>query len=453
MKKEKATILIIDDDEDVLLSAQLMLKRHYEKVVTAPHPRELNHLLSRERPHLVLLDMNFRLGFNNGEEGLYWLQHIKDVNPDIPVILMTAFGEIELAVEALQLGASDFILKPWENEKLRDKISKALEGRKPTQSIPQGNGQPTTIPPSEFIMGSSSSFQQVMDIVEKVSKTAANVLILGESGTGKQQVARQIHALSDRRDQVFVHVDLGALSENLFESELFGHKKGAFTDAKEDKKGRFEMASGGTIFLDEIGNLPLNLQAKLLSVLQDRKFSRIGEGEERKVDARFIFATNAPLEEWVQEGKFREDLMYRINTIEVPLPALRERKEDIQAFLQHFLKIFTQKYEKSSLQLTREALGALKNYHWPGNIRELQHAMERAVILAEGETIRAADFRFKKEGESTGEIGLNNLNLQEIEKLLIEKALSRNGGNISQAARDLGLTRAALYRRMEKHNL
>ncbi|MEM8891367.1 MAG: sigma-54 dependent transcriptional regulator, partial [Bacteroidota bacterium] len=346
MKKTAATILVIDDDDDVLLSAELLLKRTFTRILTDTHPRDLNQLISKEKPDLILLDMNYRVGFNDGEEGLYWLSHIQDINPEIPVILMTAYGEVELAVQALKMGANDFILKPWKNEQLLEKIDKALEqssSKNARFKKKNKNIQEQSQEEFRFVIGESDAMKEVMQVVEKVSATTANVLLLGESGTGKQHIARKIHAMSDRKDKAFVHVDLGSLSENLFESELFGHRRGAFTDAKEDKKGRFEMAAGGTIFLDEIGNLPLNLQAKLLMVLQDRKVSRIGEGEVRKVDARFIFATNAPLAQWVEEGKFREDLMYRINTIEVSLPPLRDRKDDIREFIKYYVKFYAAK--------------------------------------------------------------------------------------------------------------
>lgn len=456
MKKTTATILVIDDDDDVLLSAELLLKRNYTRILTDSHPRDLNQLISKEKPDLILLDMNYRVGFNDGEEGLYWLSHIQDINPEIPVILMTAYGEVELAVQALKMGANDFILKPWKNEQLLEKIEKALEqsGSKNARFKKKNkNIQEQSQEEFRFVIGESDAMKEVMQVVEKVSATTANVLLLGESGTGKQHIARKIHEMSDRRDKAFIHVDLGSLSENLFESELFGHRRGAFTDAKEDKKGRFEMAAGGTIFLDEIGNLPLNLQAKLLMVLQDRKVSRIGEGEVRRVDARFIFATNAPLAQWVEEGKFREDLMYRINTIEVALPPLRERKDDIREFIKYYVKFYAVKYDKMGLGVERGACKMLKTHNWPGNIRELQHAIERAVIMSEGNEIKVSDFKLKKTASGNGSMDLENLNIQDIEKLLIEKALSKHSGNISKAAKDLGLTRAALYRRMEKYNL
>lgn len=459
MKKTTATILVIDDDEDVLLSAKLLLKRSYTSVITKSHPRELNTILSQEKPDLVLLDMNYRVGFNDGEEGLYWLSHILDVNPDIPVILMTAFGEVELAVNALKIGAVDFVLKPWENDTLDAKIKEVLRSSREKRAIANKSRKNTSASTDgkkevfPFVVGKSSAMGEVMKVIEKVSPTTANILLLGESGTGKQHIARKIHQLSELKDKPFIHVDLGSLSETLFESELFGHRKGAFTGAHEDKKGRFEMANGGTIFLDEIGNLSLGLQAKLLSVLQDRKVSRIGEGEERSVDARFLFATNAPLETWVREGKFREDLMYRINTIEIKLPPLRERKEDIREFIKYYVQFYAEKYNKQGIEMESSACMLLKQHSWPGNIRELQHAIERAVIMSEGEKIARSDFKLSSQKNVGGEVGLGSLNLQEIEKLLVEKALNKHKGNISKAAKDLGLTRAALYRRMEKYEL
>lgn len=452
MRKTPATILVIDDDEDVLLSAKLLLKRSFERVVTHSHPRDLNQLLSSEKPDLVLLDMNFRVGFNDGEEGIYWLQHIKDIRPDLPVILMTAYGEVELAVRAVKLGAFDFVLKPWTNEQLLQKVSLALKST-PSKFKNGGNKRSPSPPTFHFVEGNSQSMREVIKLIEKVSPTEANILILGESGTGKQALARKIHELSERKDKPFVHVDLGALSGNLFESELFGYKKGAFTDAKEDRKGRFELAEGGTIFLDEIGNLPLNLQVKLLAVLQERKVSRLGEGIERPLNVRFLCATNAELAFEAREGRFREDLMYRINTIEIKIPPLRNRQEDISIFIRHFIAIFSEKYKKEGLTISREALNLLNGHNWPGNIRELEHAVERAVILSDGKEIQPGDFRLNKGKEDPFDPDMDNLNLQDIEIMLIEKALAKHSGNISKAARDLGLTRAALYRRMEKYNL
>ncbi len=459
MKKTEATILVIDDDEDVLITVNLLLKQKYSRIITRSNPREINRLVSTESIDLILLDMNYRLGFNDGKEGMYWLKHILEINPEIVVILMTAFGEVELAVEAIKTGAFDFILKPWSNEKFLATINAALELRlsnlklkvlKTTnkalkEEIDSGFGP---------IIGSSDAMQKVIETIRKVSDTPVNILILGENGTGKQHIAREIHRLSKRKDKPFVHVDLGSLSENLFEGELFGHKKGAFTDAKEDKIGRFEMAEDGTIFLDEIGNLSLSLQKKLLTVLQDLKISRIGEGIERPIKARMLFATNAPLKEWVAEGKFRQDLMYRINTLEIEIPPLRSRPSDIPEFVHFYLQSFKEKYHKPNLTISKEALDVLKTHRWPGNIRELQHTIERGVILADGIEIKATDFNLTDALTTQGSTAIpDNFNLKEIERLLIEKALEKHHSNISKAAKELGLTRAALYRRMEKYNL
>ena len=459
MKKTEATILVIDDDEDVLISANLLLKQKYTNIITRSNPREINHLITTEAIDIILLDMNYRVGFNDGKEGMYWLKHIKEINPDIVLILMTAFGEVELAVDAIKGGAFDFILKPWSNEKFMATVNAALELRRSNQrlralkttnkalkeEINKGFGP---------IIGSSEAMQKVIETIRKVSDTPANVLILGENGTGKQHIAREIHRLSKRRKKPFVHVDLGSLSESLFEGELFGHKKGAFTDAKEDKIGRFELAEDGTLFLDEIGNLPLSLQKKLLTVLQDLKVSRIGEGVERPVNARLIFATNAPINQWVSEGKFRQDLLYRINTIEIEIPPLRARPSDIPEFVQFYLQSFKDKYHKPELKISKEALDVLKEHPWPGNIRELQHTIERGVIMADGKEIKATDFNLTDASKVQHASAIpDNFNLKEIEKLLIEKALEKHHGNISKASKELGLTRAALYRRMEKYNL
>ncbi len=459
MKKTEATILVIDDDEDVLITANLLLKQKYTKIITRNNPREINRLISTESIDLILLDMNYRVGFNDGKEGMYWLKHILEINPEIVVILMTAFGEVELAVDAIKTGAFDFILKPWSNEKFLATVNAALELHRSNQKlkvlkttnkalkeeIEKGFGP---------IIGSSAAMQKVIATIKKVSDTPANVLILGENGTGKQHLAREIHRLSKRKNKPFVHVDLGSLSENLFEGELFGHKRGAFTDAKEDKIGRFEMAEDGTLFLDEIGNLPLNLQKKLLTVLQDLKVSRLGEGVERPINARLVFATNAPLKKWVADGKFRQDLLYRINTIEIEIPPLRSRPSDIPEFVQFYLHSFKEKYHKPELTISKEALDVLKAHRWPGNIRELQHTIERGVIMADSKEIKASDFNLTDAPSMHHSTAIpENFNLTEIEKLLVEKALEKHQGNISKAAKDLGLTRAALYRRMEKYNL
>lgn len=460
MQKEKAGILVIDDDSDILLSAKLFLKNRFTNVLISNHPTELNKLLSTENIDLILLDMNYRVGFNDGKEGLYWLKHIKEIKPDIVVILMTAYGEVELAVEAIKTGAFDFILKPWSNEKFLATINAGIAFRKGNKKAKVSRSSNKALIDDlsqeyKSVVGKSAQIKDLFNKVEKVGATDANVLILGENGTGKQHIAREIHKISNRKDGPFVHVDLGSLTENLFESELFGYKKGAFTDAKEDKAGRFEIAENGSIFLDEIGNLPINLQSKILSSIQDRKYTRLGDTVERKFNARLIFATNAPLHEWVEEGRFREDLMYRINTVEITIPPLRDRKEDIPEFINFYFDLYAKKYMKDSLVLSEEVMEILCEHSWPGNIRELQHSLERGVIMSDGKELKKEDFNLV-ESSSSQEQNLNHiddLNLEKVEKLLIEKALSKYHGNISKAASELGLTRAALYRRMEKHNL
>lgn len=459
MTKSKATILIIDDDEDVLLSAKLFLKKHFTNILIRNSPKELNQLLSTESIDVIILDMNYRIGFNDGREGMYWLKHIINVRPQMVVILMTAYGEVELAVDAIKKGAFDFILKPWTNEKFLATIHAGLELSRTKQKVSLLESANEVLADNisqKFgpIIGSSSAMQKIMKVVDKVSKTDANMLILGENGTGKQHLAREIHRRSLVKNGPFVHVDLGALSESLFESELFGHKKGAFTDAQEDKPGRFELAENGTLFLDEIGNLPYKLQSKLLTVLQDKKVSRLGEGIERPFNARLLFATNAPLSQWVSEGKFRQDLMYRINTVEIEIPSLRQRPEDIKEFVNHFLETFKRKYHKSHLKINEEALKMLEDHYWPGNIREVQHTLERGVIMSDVHEIRVTDFNLSSSPVAHDDIEkFDNLNLQDIEKLLVEKALVKHKGNVSKAAKELGLTRAALYRRLEKFNL
>ncbi len=461
MNKTKATILIIDDDEDVLLSAKLLLKKQYEKVITRNSPKEINQLISTEKIDIIVLDMNYRIGFNDGKEGIYWLKHILSINPKMVVILMTAYGEVELAVDCIKNGAFDFILKPWSNEKFIATIHAGLELSKSNHKISileQTNKSLQKSSEQKFgtIIGKSSSMLSVMKTIDKVSSTEASILILGENGTGKQHLAREIHKRSEFSNGPFVHVDLGALSESLFESELFGHKKGAFTDAYEDKPGRFEMAENGTLFLDEIGNLPYNLQSKLLTVLQDRKVTRLGESIERFFNARLLFATNAPLNQWVSDGKFRQDLLFRINTVEITIPPLRNRKEDIKEFVMYYLHLFRDKYHKSHLQINKEAFAVLEKHNWPGNVREIQHTIERGVIMADDHEITPDDFNLSKLPTSSLKNSVDSydtLNIQEVEKLLIEKALKKYEGNISKAAKDLGLTRAALYRRLEKFNL
>ncbi len=446
MSKYNATILIIDDDEDVLLSAKLLLKKHYETVITRNNPKEINQLISKENIDVIVLDMNYRIGFNDGKEGIYWLKHILSINSKMVVILMTAYGEVELAVNAIKMGAFDFILKPWSNEKFLATINAALELSRSNQKISILKYTNEALQKSNDqkfgpIIGRSDAMQEVMKTIKKVSVTDACILILGENGTGKQHFAREIHKRSNNSNGPFIHVDLGSLSENLFESELFGHKKGAFTDASEDKPGRFEIAENGTLFLDEIGNLPYNLQSKLLTVLQDKKVSRLGEGIERPFNARLLFATNAPLNQWVKEGKFRQDLMFRINTVEITIPPLRDRPEDISDFVTLYLDLFRKKYHKSHLKITDEAKKVLQSHKWPGNVREIQHTIERGVIMSDDQEIKPSDFNLNLLAPESISINeeYDNLNIKDIEKLLVKKALEKYEGNISKL-HELNLT-------------
>lgn len=456
MQKVQAKILIIDDDPDVLTTARLFLKHRFSEVIAVEHPRAMNTLLSEHAFDLILLDMNFTKGDNDGREGIYWLSHIKEISPDTTVILMTAYGDVALAVDAIKKGATDFVLKPWENEKLLATIHSALQLSKSKQKVHKleetrkSLEQDRDLALGEFI-GESEAMRNLMKTVEKVGNTDANVLILGENGTGKTLIARALHKASLRNNESFVHVDLGALNENLFESELFGHKKGAFTDAHQDRAGRFELADTGTLFLDEIGNLPLHLQAKLLTVIQNRTLTRLGDVKEFSFDVRLICATNMPIHNMVGNGEFRQDLLYRVNTVELIIPPLRDRVEDIPHLANHFLGKFGRKYNKTEMSLSPELLNELMDYHWPGNIRELEHAIERMVILSDTNRLTAENVNFHALGSE--EALPESLNLDEMERYLIDKAIRKHKGNISKAASDLGLTRAALYRRIEKHGI
>jgi len=461
MKKIPAGILIVDDDLDILVSARIFLKQHFQQVNICQDPKELHGIVTQGETDIIMLDMNYRKGTNDGKEGLYWLKFLQETDPTLIVVLMTAFGDVELAVESLKAGATDFILKPWNNEKLLATLSAAWKlrstGKKlqKAEQVQESLQQDLLGTPPLLVTGHASAMTGVLHTIRKAAPTDANILILGENGTGKQVMAMEIHRLSSRSKDVFIHVDLGALHANLFESELFGHVKGAFTDAREDKAGRFELAEGGTLFLDEIGNLPLHLQSKLLHALQNLTISRVGESRARKVNIRLICATNMPLYDMVREGTFREDLLFRINTVEMVLPPLRERREDIQQLSEHFLGQFNNKYRKH-LSLHKDAREALLRYPWPGNIRELQHVVERAVIMAEEDDIREGDLHLssrKAEAEPAGAAAAQGLDLSNMEQQLIKTALEKHKGNISKAATELGLTRAALYRRMEKFGL
>ncbi|MEN0005369.1 MAG: sigma-54 dependent transcriptional regulator [Bacteroidota bacterium] len=460
--KQPAKLLIVDDEEDILLSLRFLLQQHYSSVQTEHNPYQLVRVLRNQSFDLILLDMNFRKGDTSGKDGLHWLQKVKELQPQASVIMITAYADLKTAVEAVKIGAADFVEKPWRNEKLLATVQTTLKLKQTTQAVAQLKAQ-NTILQSEIdqsfaeMVGQSEAMQRVFQLIEKVGKTEANVLILGENGTGKELVARAIHRASPRRAQVFVKVDLGAIPETLFESELFGHQKGAFTDAKSDRTGRFEVAAGGTLFLDEIGNLQLPMQAKLLTVLQNRSVRRLGSNAETPIDVRLISATNMPLYSMVNEQAFRQDLLYRINTVEIQLPPLRERTSDIPLLIEHFIKLYGKKYQKEQLDISAPTVQLLQGYHWPGNIRELQHTIERAVILCESNTLQAEDFVLKTStpdiaSSDTAE-GPNTYKLDELEKWAIRKVLTQEQGNISKAADVLGLTRAALYRRLEKYGL
>jgi len=455
---QNGRILIVDDEEDILLSLQLYLSQHFDQVDTENNPTHLPRRLRKNTYDLILLDMNFRKGETSGKEGLQWLSKILELQEGVSVIMMTAYADVKTAVEAVKIGATDFIEKPWRNEKLLATIFSAFQLSKSKKEIAkledkQRSLNVTSKQPEEMI-GDSPAMQQVLRLIEKVAKTDANVLILGENGTGKELVARAIHNQSQRSENTFVKVDLGAISETLFESELFGHKKGAFTDAKQDRMGRFELASGGTLFLDEIGNLTMPLQAKLLSALQNRMIMRLGSNEQISIDIRLVCATNMPIQEMVKEKTFRQDLVYRINTVEINLPPLRERPTDIPLLVKHFLNLYRKKYQKTNLKIESTTVKKLQTYPWPGNIRELRHAVERAVILSDGDQLGITDFIMQGggQGDLNGK-ALETYNLEELERWAIRKVLTKHAGNISKAAEELGLTRATLYRRMEKYDL
>lgn len=447
MRKKEAHILIVDDDEDILFSAKVWLKKFFTQVSILSQPTKILKFLTENQIDTVVLDMNFRKGFENGQDGLYWMKEIKMLEPQLPIILMTAYGEVELAVEALKNGASDFILKPWNNEKLYASVNLAVDISRKNKKLSQWENINTKT--NQYQLESQSvKMQEVLEQIKKVSPTDANVLLLGENGTGKYVLAESIHEQSVRKNEPFVHIDLGSISENLFESELFGYKKGAFTDAHQDYAGKIENAQNGTVFLDEIGNLPLQLQTKLLSLIQNKKLNRIGESKERSLDVRFIFATNENLKKAVADNRFRQDLYYRINTLEINIPALRDRQEDIAILSQYFLDRYKQKYHKPALELSQQLIAQLQNYPWPGNIRELDHCIERSVILSSENHLQLLIPQLEEQ-----ESAITNLNIDEMEEILIKKALKKNQGNISSAAEDLGLSRAALYRRMEKFGL
>ena len=456
------TILVVDDDDDILTAARLLLRRRFAEVVTCRRPERIPDLMERQTFDVVLLDMNFGPGESTGKQGLDWLERIVEIDPDVVVIMITAHGSVDTAVEAMKRGATDFVTKPWQNEKVVATVSTGVELRRSrgeTATLKRANDalRAATGAVDRDIVSESAAMEEVFSIVERAAPTDANVLILGENGTGKELVARRLHALSSRAREVFLAVDMGAISESLFESELFGHRKGAFTGANEDRLGRFQAADGGTLFLDEIGNLPLHLQSKLLSALEQREVTPVGADRPQPFDIRVIAATNKPIEHLRDADLFRPDLLFRLNTVEITIPPLRERRDDILPIARHYAAIYANKYGKAARGFSVPAEAALLEYDWPGNVRALRHAVERAVILTAGDRIEPADLQLDYPGEAATPAAPTAiptiLNLDEMEKATIERALRKHGFNISRAAGELGLTRASLYRRMEKHGI
>lgn len=458
MELINGNILIVDDDKDVLDTAIMFLKQKFKKVTGLEDPGGIVKMIRKSEFDVILLDMNFRKGDMEGKEGIYWLKKIREADQEVTVIMITAYGDIKLAVETMKEGASDFLLKPWKNEKLFATILAALELKQSKIALKKLKGAQERISedidkPFAEIIGDSPAMNRVFELITKVADTDANVLILGENGTGKELVARALHRMSSRRSEVFIRVDLGSLTETLFESELFGHVKGAFTDAKSDRAGSFELASGGTIFLDEIGNLSLPLQAKLLTAIQSKIIKRVGSNKEITIDARLICATNMPLYSMADKEKpeFRRDLLYRINTVEIRVPSLKDRQEDIPLLARYYLKLYSHKYNKKGLKIDPSLLKQMASYTWPGNVRELQHTMEKAVILSDGEYIE--DQGIIVDRGKTSQDAEEPVTLEDMEKVMIERSVQNNKGNLSKVAGELGITRATLYRKMEKFGI
>lgn len=450
MVLKNATILVIDDDVDVLTALRLLLKPLVKEVVTEKNPSNITSQIERTNYDIIILDMNFNGLVNTGNEGIFWLNKIRKQKPETSVILMTAYADIDLAIRGLKEGASDFLMKPWKNEKMIETISTILESKKPNTSKTKSLNSN-----SVEIIGESEVMNDVFVKLKKVAPTDANVLVLGENGTGKDLIARALHDNSNRRDKPFVKVDVGALTASLFESELFGYKKGAFTDAREDRKGRFEAANGGTLFLDEIGNIGLGQQVRLLTVLQNRQVTPLGSNEAIPIDIRLICATNIDPKTLADEKKFRKDLIYRINTVDITVPPLRERGTDITELSRHFVALYAEKYNKNPFTFDSGFISKLKKHDFPGNVRELQYVLERAVIMTDGSVLKPDDLVFSSIERSTSSTSLEtkSLNLDDIEKNAILTVLEKNKGNVSKSAKELGITRAALYRRLEKYEL
>lgn len=459
MKKE-GTIVVVDDNRSMLTAVEILLGGIFEKVVTLGSPNRLLNTLREVKADVLLLDMNFSSGINSGNEGLYWLSEVKKADPSIEVVLFTAYADIDLAVKAMQRGATDFVVKPWNNAKLVATLQAALALRKSRSEakqlgdIKRSFSPEGSTPENGMFWGTSPAMRRLRAIVEKVADTDANILITGENGTGKEMLAREIHRLSKRKDELIVTVDLGAIPETLFESELFGHIKGAFTDARTDRAGKFEAASNGSLFLDEIGNLPYHQQAKLLTAIQSRSIVRVGSNTPIPVNIRLISATNRDLNQMVSAGEFREDLLYRINTIHIEIPPLAQRDEDIVPLAGIFLKRYAAKYNKTCSGFDDSALTKLADHNWPGNIRELQHTVEKAVIMTDGNLISADELLIsRREGSSAATQAVAASTLEEMERSMIANALQRHGGNLSAVAAQLGVTRQTLYNKIKKYNL
>ena len=453
---KKSRILVVDDNKSILSAVEILLQDEFDEILTVANPNQLPSLLESTEFDMVLLDMNFSAGVNTGNEGLYWLSRIKEIKPDMEVVLFTAYGDVELAVKALKQGAADFVLKPWNNEKLIVTLRNVLKLQQSKKEIKILKQKESALrneinKEKHLIIAESPQMSDILNLIKKVAVTDANVLITGDNGTGKELIAREICRLSNRSDEILVTVDMGAISESLFESELFGHRKGAFTDAREDRTGRIENANNGTLFLDEIGNLPMHLQPKLLSALENRVVTPIGSNKPVPVDVRLICATNQDLDQMVASGTFREDLLYRINTIHIEIPPLHERKEDITAIARHFLKIYANKYRKPDIEISPAGLTKINGYQWPGNVRELQHTIERAVILCDKKELTPDDFLFKPAIPDMNDI-LNGT-IEEMEIKMITRLLHKDSQNLSDVADQLGITRQTLYNKMKKYNL
>lgn len=452
---KRGCLLIVDDNKNVLSALRILLDNYFEQVILLSSPNTLIYTLREKNPDIVLLDMNFSAGINTGNEGLYWLSEIKKVDSEIPVVLFTAYADIELAVKALKLGATDFVVKPWDNTKLLATLQAAYELRISKKEVKKLREKQSVLNQEQnkddICWGQSGQMKNLLSLIDKVARTDANILITGENGTGKELIAKKIHYSSLRANETLINLDIGSITESLFESELFGHVKGAFTDARTDRAGKFEAADKGTLFLDEIGNLSYSLQAKLLTALQSRQVVRVGGNKSIPVDIRLISATNKDLFQSVHEGEFREDLLYRINTIHIEVPPLRERSEDIKLLAEFFLDKFSKKYNKPDMVLSDKAIKKLENYSWPGNVRELQHAIEKAVILSDSNILEDYDFHTRRADDRNSVI--DSITIEEMEKILIEKSLKKHNKNISIVAEELGITRPTLYSKMKKYEI